>query len=82
MHGRRDVSEINHELLMHDARYGIRFTKGEWAGRTGRLLGAATCHGFDAQVDGTGEIVYVEPPLDYEERRCEERREADRPEAE
>ena len=72
------MSEINHELFMADAPYGIRFLNGKYAGRTGRLQGAASCFGFDAFVDGTHELVYVEPVSDYTTLTREEREEADR----
>ena len=71
------MSEINHELFMADAPYGIRFLNGKYAGRTGRLQGAASCFGFDAFVDGTHELVYVEPVYDYTVLTREEREDAD-----
>ena len=71
------MSEINHELFMADAPYGIRFLNGKYAGRTGRLQGAANCFGFDAFVDGTHELVYVEPVSDYAVLTREEREDAD-----
>ena len=70
------MSEINHELFMADARYGIRFLRGKYAGRTGRLLGPANCSGFDARVDGSGETVYVDAVYDYENLSLRERADA------